>query len=229
MARYTEQPGHIRGSGMKFPKKLRSGRASRASGSMLFLAAIGAMVMPQAASAQVRPSAAVRLNQLGSENQNMVSRVGLWDMTETRWNSPGTAPVSTTGLVAERRMIGSYLQEILRPASDVTAKAIKRIDYLSFDRVKGQWEYVSMDTRAPVGVMPGQSYTRGNAAGIDLIFAPLVIAGNGANVEGQMMRMEQVITRQGPDRDMKEQYFIMADGTGTRWLAHRYVYARRRS
>jgi hypothetical protein len=26
---------------------------------------------------------------------------------------------------------------------------------------------------------------------------------------------------------VKDQYFTMADGTGTRWLAHRYTYTRR--
>ncbi len=39
--------------------------------------------------------------------------------------------------------------------------------------------------------------------------------------------MTQAITLQGPDRDMKEQYFLLADGTGTKWLAHKYEYTRR--
>jgi hypothetical protein len=40
--------------------------------------------------------------------------------------------------------------------------------------------------------------------------------------------MEQIIRYETPDRDVKEQYFTLADGTGTKWLAHRYAYARRR-
>ena len=35
--------------------------------------------------------------------------MGIWEVTETVWDSPNAAPVGTTGLVAERRMIGSLL------------------------------------------------------------------------------------------------------------------------
>ena len=189
-------------------------------------AAAGAALLPRAAAAQSMPPAAVRLNELGPENQELAQRAGLWDTTETVWATPDAAPASTTGLVAERRMIGLMLQEILRPASDTSGAAIKRIDYLSYNRVEGRWKYVSMDTRAPVGIMPASSYTRAEGGKITLVFDSLALVGDGVEVAGQMMRMEQVITSQGPDRDMKEQYFIMADGTGTMWLAHRYAYVR---
>jgi hypothetical protein len=82
-------------------------------------------------------SAAERMNELGPENAAMAAYVGLWDVTETVWDRPGSNPVTTTGLVAERRMIGSYLQEFIRPASDTSGQDIKRIDYLSFQRVVG--------------------------------------------------------------------------------------------
>ena len=42
-----------------------------------------------------------------------------------------------------------------------------------------------------------------------------------------MLRMEQSVMFQDADRDVKEQRFVMADGTGTMWLAHRYAYIRR--
>jgi mannose-6-phosphate isomerase-like protein (cupin superfamily) len=61
----------------------------------------------------------------------------------------------------------------------------------------------------------------------DLTFQPFAIAGSGSDVTGQMLRMDEVITEQSRDRDMKEQHFVMADGTGTMWLAHRYAYVRR--
>ncbi|MFM0476431.1 hypothetical protein PQR29_20945 [Paraburkholderia strydomiana] len=38
--------------------------------------------------------------------------------------------------------------------------------------------------------------------------------------------MEQVIARDGRDHETKDQYFILANGTGKRWLAHRYDYLR---
>lgn len=86
-----------------------------------------------------------------------------------------------------------------------------------------------MDTRAPVGIMPAWSFTRGEDARIVLTFQPFAIAGAGSDVTGQMLRMDTVLMYQSPDRDVKDQHFIMADGTGTMWLAHRYAYLRRSS
>lgn len=34
---------------------------------------------------------------------------------------------------------------------------VLRMDYLSFNRVEARWEYVSIDTRAAVGLMTAQS------------------------------------------------------------------------
>jgi hypothetical protein len=172
-------------------------------------------------------TAAERLNELGPENAAMAAYAGLWDVTETVWDTPGGEPVTTTGLVAERRMIGSYLQEFIHPASDTSNQDIKRIDYLSFQRVEGRWKYVSIEMRAPVGIMPAYSFDRGDVGGVVLVHDSFGITGGGSDVAGQMLRMKTVVTRDGPDRDVKNQHFILPDGTGTVWLAHRYAYARR--
>jgi hypothetical protein len=209
-------------------------------------AALGSVLVPHLAAAQTpaakaggpgqlglgnvalpATSAAERLNELGPENAAMAAYAGLWDVTETVWNKPGGDPVTTTGLVAERRMIGSYLQEFIRPASDTSNQDIKRIDYLSFQRVEGRWKYVSIEMRAPVGIMPASSFDRGDAAGIVLVHDSFAITGGGSEVAGQMLRMNTIVTRDGPDRDVKNQHFILSDGTGTAWLAHRYAYSRR--
>lgn len=187
-------------------------------------ASLSALLLPGMADAKPVP-ASVRLSELGPENQALVQRTGVWNVTETVWASPGAPAAISTGLIAERRLIGSMLQETLYPASD--RAAILRIDYLSFNRVEGRWEYVSMDTRAAVGIMPAWSFARGDMESITLTFQPFAVPGNGDDVSGQMLRMDQVISRQGIDRDAKDQHFIMADGTGTSWLAHRYSYVRR--
>ena len=77
--------------------------------------------------------------------------------------------------------------------------------------------------------MPAWSYERGENGRIDLTFAPLTRAGAGPDVTGQMLRMFQSIIYEAPDRDVKQQYFILADGTGMKWLAHQYAYKRRSS
>ena len=188
----------------------------------------------QAASAQPRQQAeqasapglaSARMNKLGPENGAMARSVGTWDVTETVWDRPGAAPHVATGLVAERRMIGSMLEETLRSITDPTK--ILRIDYLTFNRVERRWEYVSMETRAPVGMMTAQSYGRDRDDHILIVFQPFALAGPEQTVTGQMLRMRQEIIAQGPDRQSKDQYFTPADGTTDEWLAHRYAYARR--
>lgn len=58
-------------------------------------------------------------------------------------------------------------------------------------------------------------------------FEPFAIPGGGASVSGPLLRMEQVIEQSGPDAETKDQYFILADGSASKWLAHRYSYVRR--
>ena len=153
----------------------------------------------------------------------MARRVGLWDVTETVWAAANAEPDVQTGATAERRMLGSYLEETIRSASGV----VLRIDYLTFNRVIGRWDYVSMDTRAPVGIMPATSYSRESDGRIVVTFQPLVVVGPGSNPTGQMLRLTETVADQDADHDTKDQTFILADGSGTAWLAHRYAYARR--
>ena len=170
--------------------------------------------------------AAERLNELGQENGALARLAGLWDVVETVWATPKSAPVVMKGLIAERKMIGSILQETLRSASDPSENAL-RIDYLSFNRVEGRWEYVSMDFRAAVGIMTAQSVGREKDDDITLIFQPLALAGSGQAASGQMLRIRQQIIGEDPGRNHKDQYFTLADGTSTEWLAHRYAYVAR--
>jgi hypothetical protein len=45
---------------------------------------------------------------------------------------------------------------------------------------------------------------------------------------GRRPASDLVVTSQGPDRELKRQRFILADGTGDEWLAVQYEYRRRR-
>lgn len=178
--------------------------------------------------AQQAPSsqlASVRLNELGPENEAIARSVGLWDVTETLWDGPGKPPQVTGGLIAERRMIGQMLQETLRSASD--PNKILRMDYLSFNRVERRWAYVSLEMRAPVGIMTAQSYGREKDGDIEIVFQPFAVPGPGRNATGQMLRMRQRIITDGAGSQRKDQYFTMVDGVNDEWLAHQYAYVRR--
>ena len=167
------------------------------------------------------------MNILGREGEALATRTGLWDVVETAWPRPGAAPEIIRGQVAERRMVGLYLHEVLHPGADDAG--VNRFDYMGFNRVTGRWEYLSMDARVAVGLMPAWSFDKDTVERIRVQFDPFVLPGGGNVVTGQLLRMEQVYEKSGPDNEIKNQYFILADGTGIKWLAHQYIYTRRKA
>nr|WP_321983370.1 hypothetical protein [uncultured Lichenicoccus sp.] len=188
---------------------------------------IGAVSIGRNADAASPTSASTRLNRAGPESRLIAQRVGHWDVQETVWPAPGAAPIVTTGLVAERTMMGSLLQELLRPRADVTAASVQRLDMLSFNRLEGRWDYVSFDSRDPVGLMPASSIEPGDGRTIDLVFAPFAVPVSGTEAIGQLLRMRQSIIFETPVTEVKNQYFALADGTSRTWLAHRYACTQR--
>ena len=81
------------------------------------LATSSVLAGAQAGSVEPRTSTE-RLNEPGPQGEALARGAGTWDVTFTNWDAPGAAPTVVTGLVAERRMIGPMLEEILRPAPD---------------------------------------------------------------------------------------------------------------
>lgn len=173
------------------------------------------------------PSAAARLNEPGAEARPLATDVGTWDVTATLKPTPDAKPMVQKA-IAERKLVGNYLQETMHPDAGSKDPPFTRIDYLTFDRVEGRWQYVSMDTRMPVGIMPATSFDRGTDKQITVEFAPLGFVGMGDKVEGTMLRSNMVITRDGADHQTKEQQWIASDGTGRRWTAVSYDYRRKR-
>ena len=180
----------------------------------------------RAAAAEPR-TATERLNQAGPQALALARRAGTWDVTFTTWDAPGAEPTVATGLVAERRMIGPMLEEILRPAPNASDTPFVRVDDLTFNRLEGRWQYVSMDSRVPFGLMTAASLDADPEQRIFVSFTPFATTGNGPQASGQMFRMEQVIQRQDADHETKDQYFTPAGGAPAKWLAKRYSYTRR--
>jgi len=168
-----------------------------------------------------------RLNQPGPQGEALARGAGTWDVTFTNWEAPGAEPTVVTGLLAERRMIGPMLEEILRPAPDAGGTPFVRVDDLTFNRLEGRWQYMSMDSRVPFGLMTAASLDADPAQRIFVAFTPFATTGSGPVASGQMFRMEQVIQRQDADHETKDQYFTPAGGAPAKWLAKRYSYTRR--
>ena len=83
-----------------------------------------------------------------------------------------------------------------------------------------------MDTRLPVSIMPARSFGPAEDRTLRLQFEPLGFVGFGEEVGGTLMQSDMLITTQPPDRELKQQHFIVADGTARQWLAVQYEYRR---
>ena len=181
-----------------------------------------------AAPAREAASAVESMSRPGPQEQALRKLEGHYELEMTMWPAPGAKPVITKGLVADRRMIGSYLQETMHPAPGSGMPEFQRIDYLQFDRVEGRWKYVSLDTRFPVSIMPATSFGPAGADGaIHLQFAPQGFVGFGPDVEGRFMLSDLVLSSPEDGLLNKEQHFNLATGDGKPWLFIRYAYRRK--
>jgi hypothetical protein len=194
--------------------------ARRALGFMGLMLLSGSFGAQLAASQERTPAVPA----MSVENRALARRAGHWDATFTSWAKPGAPPEVTTGLIADRRMYGEMLQEVLRPGPAARVPAFVRIDDLTFNRLEGRWDYVSMDSRVPYGLlMPAWSLEHDVPGHIFLSFEPFALPG--ANGSGVMTRMQEIVIAQDADHEVKDQYFTPAGGV--KWLAKRYSYVRR--
>ncbi|WP_394820887.1 hypothetical protein [Pendulispora albinea] len=195
-------------------------------------AAAAAKPAPAAKPATSAPSpsssAIERMLALGPEGEELTRRSGTWTVVSTIRVTPNAPPMVTAGLIAERTMVGLYQQEIMRPAPGSNTPDFRRIAYITFNRVEGRYQYVSMDTRFPVGIMPAWSFGAQRGPDLTFQFEPLAFVGLGREVEGRMFRSNFVITRDSEDHEFGRQYWIQSDGTAQEWLAVQYEYTRKR-
>lgn len=157
-----------------------------------------------------------------------MAETGTWDVTSTLVLTPDAKPIVSRGLIAERTMIGNYQQEVMKPAPGSGVPDFRRLAYLHYFRVEGCWQYVSMDTRFPVGIMPAKGCEKPVNGVLTLTFDSLPFVGLGAEVEGRTINSNLQVMHDGPDHEFIRQYWTRADGTGRRWLAVQYEYRRHR-
>ena len=78
------------------------------------------------------------------------SMAGTWDVTQRMWPSPGAEAISLAPAIAERRLVrGTYLEEVMTPASDGQPGSFSRNAFINFNPVSSKYEYTSLDSRAP--------------------------------------------------------------------------------
>jgi hypothetical protein len=171
-------------------------------------------------------SAAERMLVPDAQGAALIQRAGTWNVVSTLRLTPDAPPIVRKDVMADRRMVGPYLEEVMKPVASSASPGFRRIAYLTYSRVEGRWQYVSIDTRFPVGIMPAYSFGKETPGKIELEFQPIAFVGLGPDVEGRMVRSNFVISWDSLDRETARQFWIAADGTGQQWLAVQYDYAR---
>jgi hypothetical protein len=170
------------------------------------------------------PSAMQRLLEPGVEAAQLARQVGTWDVTMTFRPSHDAKPIVVRGMVAERTMVGLYLQEIMKPKAGSNLPDFRRIDYLTYDKMQARWEYVSMDTRAPIGIMSAAGLGGQAGADITVYFDGFATPGMGQELEGRFVRARHVDTRENDHHTFKRQFWTQPGQK--EWLAVQYEYTR---
>jgi hypothetical protein len=169
------------------------------------------------------PSPGERMLQPGPQAQQLAQQVGNWDVVMTLRPTASATPIVVTGLVAERTMIGLYLQEVMKPAPGSNVPDFRRLDYMTYDPVQARWEYASMDTRAAIGLMYAKSFASDDGPDITVYFDNF--ASPMAGSFGGSVRARHVDKRQTGDRHVKQQYWTVPGEQ--EWLAVQYEYRRK--
>jgi hypothetical protein len=120
-------------------------------------------------------------------------------------------------------MVGDLLEEELHKPG---LERPLRLDYLEYDAIAGQWRYVSIETRAPVPPMSAPSFGRDAPERITLCFEPFLRSRSHPAGRGACYAWSKSSRATDPITIPRISFFILADGSGIRWLAHRYDYRR---
>ena len=162
-----------------------------------------------------------------SVERTLQRRTGTWDVVATVRESPQAAPVITTGIVAERRMIGPYLAEAMSTDPAASDPNEHRLAYLRYFPGHGRWQYVSLDARFPVGVLPAWSIADEANGHLELAYGRPGFDDLGTLVESRIVGARLTIIRDGEQHETVQQFWKDAAHPGSQWSAVRYDYVRR--
>lgn len=157
----------------------------------------------------------------------LTEMAGTWSVKEWMWAGPGGRAIDLPAALASRRVVdGKFLQERMT-AVPGSKEPFTRIAYLNFNPVSGQYEYFSIDTRAPQ-MMNERSQGPVTPDGALELYGGIFVATKWGAATNVPFRYRIVVYPVRQSSQTVELYLTpMPAGQSPGFLAFKYVYTRR--
>lgn len=124
----------------------------------------------------------------------------------------------------ERKMIGNFLQETMKPLTENDPNPFERISYLNYNRINKRWEYSVFDTRFPLAMNEQSVENEVKVNKIHLYLDNFITPPFwGLEYAGLLAKQHRVITF-GKETETNEQYWTLPGED--EFLAIKYKYTR---
>lgn len=155
---------------------------------------------------------------------------GTWDARQRMWTGPDATPIDMPPAVAHRQLIGdAYLEEVMEPAQASGSDSFTRTAYINYNPVSRQYEYFTLDTRAPQQMRYSSGEMRKDAVGDVKFDGGRFVASQWGDAKNVAFKYRLVVGGVDGDRQLVRLYLTPLSGRDTReFLAFEYVYTRRR-
>ena len=159
--------------------------------------------------------------------------IGVWDVRQRMWPGGAAKAIDLPTAVAHRIVIGStILQEVMTLAPQSGEAPFTRVAYFDYNAVNRQYEYFSLDTRAPqmmnersaAAVVRGKSQHRGSLT----LQGGRFVAPQWREAKNVPFGYRIVVGPVEKDQQAVRLYFTPQSGANTKeFLAFEYVYTRK--
>ena len=173
------------------------------------------------------------VNGADAANPLLQQMAGTWDVRQRMWPGAAAKAIDLPPAVAHRVLIGNaILQEVMTLAAQSSETPFTRIAYFDYNTVNQQYEYFSLDTRAPQ-MMNERSHTAAPGGesehrGVLMLYGGRFVAPQWGESKNVPFRYRIVVGRVKEERQTVRLYLTPQSGANIKeFLAFEYVYTRR--
>jgi hypothetical protein len=156
--------------------------------------------------------------------------VGTWDVQQRMWPGPGAQATNLPPAVARRRLVeGAYLEEIMELAKKSEKDSFTRAAYFNYNAVSRQYEYFSLDSRAPQQMRYESEKRDTRATGTVKLKGGIFVASKWGETTNVAFKYRLEVGEVEKKRQVVRLYLTPRSGESTKeFLAFEYVYTLQR-